>query len=621
MRKFVVLVGVLVGAAFWAVPALADTSAPPDPATLGYIEICKAAGTGITSGTMFGFSVPAATSAAQQSISVAAGACSAPIEVAGTPGTDGTFTTSVTETSAPWFAISGISVTTNFNGATVTVPTSTTSYTVMGGDSLAAETRVTFTNQLVTGFIEVCKSPAPNSGLTSGEFTFRIQAGLNPVDQSFAFDQSVHVTLNECSSPIAVPAGNATVTETGGGVFITDVTASTNGGSTVSHPTVTHNGVTVPVAASTTAPPETMVTFFDALSALKICKVAGGTFTGTASFTVSGVSGVSNPVNIVAAAAPGNCVQLSQTVTPGSSITITEAPIVGSWVSSADLNGASLTTTANLATGTSVTFNAVNGANVVTFTDSPAPTVPVKVCKAGAPANSTVGLTIGGTATTLTVPSDGSAPCTQPVSYPFGTGLVITETSSSAGQVVTNMTASAGGTFSPVYAGGNTGTVFVGVTGAATQPLVIVTITDGAAGTAPVTPPTAPTPPSGAAAPSSGGSSGSSSGGSSGGSSSGSSSSSSSSTGGTSGSSSTGGTSSLTPTPSVVKTPTLVTLVTARFVQLKGNIATTKIKIVLVGRNHKVIGTVTRSVKTGKFIRVMKVGASVKSVKVSPLKI
>src|SRR6476620_5938687 len=112
MRKLVVLLGMLVGAALWAVPAFAQT--PGDP-TLGYIEGCKTTGSAIAAGTLFGFSIPAAVDASQRSVTVASGACSSPIEVAGTPGADGTFQTTVTEDSAPWHSISGISVTTNYN--------------------------------------------------------------------------------------------------------------------------------------------------------------------------------------------------------------------------------------------------------------------------------------------------------------------------------------------------------------------------------------------------------------------------------------------------------------------------------------------------------------------------
>jgi len=116
----------------------------------GYIEVCKTAGAGITNGASFGFSVPDAVDPANRSISVRAGLCSAPILVSGTPGAGGTFDATVTEAGAPWFEISNISVTTNSNGATTTVPVTTTSFPVTPSTTPAGETRVTFTDVLVT---------------------------------------------------------------------------------------------------------------------------------------------------------------------------------------------------------------------------------------------------------------------------------------------------------------------------------------------------------------------------------------------------------------------------------------------------------------------------------------
>src|SRR5947209_4394180 len=125
MRKLLVVFGVLAVTAFWAVPAFAETVAP----ATGYIEICKAASTtpGIA-GASFGFAVPGAVAAADASVTVRAGQCSTPILVAGVAGADGTFQTTVTENSASWYAISGINVTTNYNGASGPVPTSTTTF-------------------------------------------------------------------------------------------------------------------------------------------------------------------------------------------------------------------------------------------------------------------------------------------------------------------------------------------------------------------------------------------------------------------------------------------------------------------------------------------------------------
>jgi hypothetical protein len=637
MRKLVVLLGMLVGAAVWAVPAFAQE--PVDPGTLGYIEVCKTTGADIAAGTLFGFSIPAAVDASQRSVTVASGACSSPIEVAGTPGTDGTFQTAVTEASAPWFSISGISVTTNYNGATTSVPTSTTSFTVMGGASIAAETRVTYTNVLVTGFIEVCKAPAANSGLTSGEFSFRIQAGLNAVSNSFMSDQTIAVPLNQCSSPIAVPAGAVTVTETGGGVFITNVTVS--GGGNSSPATVTDNGVTVNVAASTTPGSETLVRFFDALSTLKICKIGGtnglGAFTGSVSFTIGGAATTSATVASGPAGSPG-CVQIGSVI-PGSTISISEGPTVGAMVSAVDLNGGTAGLTTSLAAGT-VSFSAVNGANVVTYTNVLATPVPVKVCKAGAAAGAVIPLSISGvagqgfrgTATTsaasITIPSTGGTACTDLLGpFAYGSTLAVTETAPAGTALASaSVTGNAGPT---ATVSGSTASITVGAFGS-TASLAILTLTNAAASSSSAI----------VVSPVSGGGGGGPSGSpstppSTSGSSNGGTSSSTPSPTTTPAPTTTGSTSALTGTPSVVKSPAVVKLVTARFVviahgklagrwigvQLKGNTPTATVKILLVGRNGKSIGTLIRTVKTGQFVRVAKVATSIKSVKVSTLKI
>lgn len=581
----------------------------------GYIEVCKTAGAGITNGASFGFSVPGAVDPANRSISVRAGLCSAPILVAGTPGAGGTFDATVTEATAPWYEISGISVTTNSNGATTTVPVTTTSFPVTPSATPAGETRVTFTDVLVTGFVEVCKSAAPNSGLTSGQFTFHLLGGLNTIDNTYALDTTATVGLGQCSAPMIAPAGPLSVTETGTGVFITDVVAVQAGATT--HPAVTNNGVTLDITRSATAGVETRVTFFDALSNLKICKVAGtnalGTFTGNATFTVTGAAGATGAITV----APGTCVQVPGSIIPGSTIGVTEAALVGSQVSAITLNGTDLGSSANLAAG-SASFSAASGANVVTFTDVLAPAVLMKVCKAGAPAGSTWAFTIGATAGTITIPSDGSTACTQPALYPYNSSVAITE-APAAGFAVTNIAVAGNARFatgSPNLAGG-TATVILGTYGRGTDFVAVVTFTNGVA----VTPPPVITPPA-AVTPKVTGSNNTTSSPASG----------TAATTSTAGATSNGSTSSLTGTPSVVKTAAKVSLVTAKLVvikqgalhgrwlgvQLKGSTATAKVKILLVGKNGHTIGTVIRTIKTGKFVRVMKVGANVMSVRVSP---
>ena len=88
-------------------------------------------------------------------------------------------------------------------------------------------------------------------------------------------------------------------------------------------------------------------------------------------------------------------------------------------------------------------------------------------------------------------------------------------------------------------------------------------------------------------------------------------------------------------TPSVVsvnapsKKVTVVSISAARFVmvghnrflgvQLKSTAKTAKVNITLVGKNGKVIGHVIKTVKTNHFVRVMKVGATVKTVRLAAL--
>jgi hypothetical protein len=52
-------------------------------------------------------------------------------------------------------------------------------------------------------------------------------------------------------------------------------------------------------------------------------------------------------------------------------------------------------------------------------------------------------------------------------------------------------------------------------------------------------------------------------------------------------------------------------------IQLKGNAKHARVTITLIGANERVIGKVTKTVKTGKFIKVMKVGMNVKSVRLT----
>jgi len=618
----------------------------------GTIEICKTLGStglvgvsgpGVTAPPTASFSYTVTDSAGPHTVIVRANApgggvaCSAPMSVTGVAGTDGTFSVSVEEIVPSWAKISALSYTTNYNGATTNVTPIANPVTVpvLAGGTIAQETRVDYTNVLVTGLLEVCKAPSPGSGLASGQFSFRIRAGANSIDNTFAYDQTIAVGLGQCSAPIAVPAGTVNVQETGLGVFITNVTLGpANPGTSIFGTLNPDNSVDVDVAASPAN--ETLVRFFDALSTLKLCKIGAPGFTGPVSFTVTGAAGATGPVTVVAGPGPGgNCIQIPGAIQPGSTITVVEAPTVGAMVEGIDLNGTPLTApAANLATGTA-TFTALNGANVLTYENELATPVLVKICKAGAAAGSTIALSINGvvtsaanpsgfrgTATTTTgsilIPTTGGTACTDTLGpFAYGSTLAVTETPpAGTGLTGATVTGNAGPT---ATVAGNTASITVGAFGS-TASLAVLTLTNGAGPPPPPPPPVAGVTktPGTSGAGNTSGSSNTSSGG-----------------GGTAAAPApTANATSLTPTPSVVSLPKLsaklmrTKVLTVKQhgllsrwlgVQLKGSTSTAMVRIQLIGANGKVISTMNKTLKTGKLVRVIKLGAAVRSVKVTAL--
>src|SRR4051794_3184027 len=317
-RLFLAVIGVIAATALWAVPAFAQVVAA-DP---GFIEICKTLGSpglvgvspaaNVTTPPTASFAYTVTDQLGTQTVNVRANApgggvaCSAPIVVHGAPAANGLFTVDVAEVVPTWAKISALSYTTGFNGATTNVSpiVNPVSVPVAPTSDIGSETRVDYTNVLVTGLLEVCKAPAPGSGLASGQFSFRIRGGANSIDQTWAYDQTIAVGLNQCSAPIAVPAGMVNVQETGLGVFITNVTLGpANPGTSIFGSLNSDNSVDVQVDASPAN--ETLVRFFDALSTLKLCKIGAPGFTGPVSFTVTGAAGATGPVTVVAGGGAG----------------------------------------------------------------------------------------------------------------------------------------------------------------------------------------------------------------------------------------------------------------------------------------------------------------------------
>ena len=214
----------------------------------------------------------------------------------------------------------------------------------------------------------------------------------------------------------------------------------------------------------------------------------------------------------------------------------------------------------------------------------------------------------------ILIPSTGGTACTDTLGpFAYGSTLAVTETPpAGTGLTGATVTGNAGPT---ATVAGSTASITVGAFGS-TASLAILTLTNG---TAPVVPPPVAAPGGTTKAPAPSGSSNTSSSGG---------------VSNTSGTPAPANATSLTATPTVVSLPNLsaklvrTKLLTVKQhgllsrwlgVQLKGTASTAKVRIQLIGANGKVIGTLNKTIKTGKLVRVLKLGAAVRSIKVTAL--
>jgi hypothetical protein len=203
---------------------------------------------------------------------------------------------SITEESTPNVVNTAVSVSPASRDAGSFVPTA--NLTIGTGITTA-----NFTN-MAYGTIEVCKAAADPSTATQ-TFQFSVNSGA-PI--------SVHA--GQCSLPIAVPAGTATVLEAGKSNFhLVNVLAAGPAGETrlVSG--------TNPVTVSTPfggVENETVVTFTNAVNTgqFKICKVSSEPTLQGVTFTFISVYELPNagPVESIAQLTPGTCSQLSANI-------------------------------------------------------------------------------------------------------------------------------------------------------------------------------------------------------------------------------------------------------------------------------------------------------------------
>ncbi len=402
-RAFVPIFGtLLVGLAFAAAPAIAGAV----EVNKGYVEICKTlaagpAGAPQYQGTFTYKITDASDSTTTVSLSAVEGgsqACTAPIAVAA--GTD-----TVTEQSAPWFSVAGISATPGDPGNVTQSPTDP--YTALvtvnpapspGNESLT--TTVQYTNDPVTADVEVCKQAAANSPGENGTYTFNLtslDAGVRAFDPTTgAYDLPWTTTASAtisaaglgCSGPIVVPAGAVQSVEPGV-TYVTAITASSNGSNELTAAPNLALGTADWNARAGNTTNQTIVTYTDALSTVKLCKAWTGSAPPATSypFTLTS-SGPAGPIAVTGTVklAPGGCAIVGF-VRAGTQVNITEGVAAGTKVAgiavSPTLNSQDMSPivpgTLSLPNRT-VSVIAGAGETDVTFTNEPADPGQLKIC-------------------------------------------------------------------------------------------------------------------------------------------------------------------------------------------------------------------------------------------------
>jgi len=418
------LIGAMfVGGLLSLAPSLAAASV--DPSRTGYIEICKTfvAGPANTPSYQGTFNYLISDSGSQSTVSVRAlqgGAqvCTSPIAVpAGTA--------TVTEVAAPWFSVANISATQGDPG-TVTPSTTTPGVATLtvnpapsaGDESLT--TTVQYTNDPVTGVVEVCKQAATNSASATGTYTFNITSedpGVNVLDSAtggydLPWSTKASATISAgglgCSGPIVVPAGTVQTVEPGT-TYVTAITAWSNGTNELVSPApnlaLGTSYQNVPAGDTTN---QTVVTYTDALSTVKLCKAWTGSSAPTTSFPFAlSSSGAAGPTAVTATAGltAGTC-QIVGTVRAGTQVNITEGVVVGTKVASiaasptSNSQGISPIVPGSLSLpNRTISVIAGAGETTVTYTDEVADPGTLKICVAPTtnPAAGTVPFTVNGT--------------------------------------------------------------------------------------------------------------------------------------------------------------------------------------------------------------------------------
>ncbi len=452
MKKIVLGCTIALFAFVFAAPAMAASSSD-DPAGTGWLEICKNADPAGPVTGPFTFSVTDGDYSSTQTVTT--GTCTAPFQVP-------TGTATVTENAVPYATVTAISALPESNlvpGSVTLGPGGSAQFTITGGDQSTTTTAI-FTNKEVTGYVEVCKNAAPGTGLT-GSFQFTITGAMG-------FSDVVSVPVGACSDSIQVPAGQVQVQETGDdATYVVSISAIPAGNLISSD--LGSATATLAVSAGDVST-ETIVTFVDSPSVLKICKVAGDDSLLGQNYTFS-ANGTS--VTIPAGPPPGGtCVIVPGIYRAGTTVDIAENIVPGTEVSSITVSPSDREVPGanDPAAGTDSVILG-SGETIVTYTNVPAPPGLLKICKIAGPGVASGSLwtfTVAGLSGSVTVPAGSCTLVAGPESgggFPFNSTQTITETPT-AGFSVTNIAADPSGRLdsSDLATGTSTVTIGSGVT-------------------------------------------------------------------------------------------------------------------------------------------------------------
>jgi hypothetical protein len=320
-------------------------------------------------------------------------------------------TVNVAEAATVGVNVSDITVS-DGRGTSVNTAAGTVTATIGSGVTV-----VTYTNNLhslqETGFIEICKTAGDN--YVKGSFDFTITDAAGAVNKA-------SVAVGNCTSPLQVAVGNATVTEAAQAPYFVSAISATPDGRVVSS-NLTDQTATVKVVLGDSST-ETKVTFENStpLGFIKVCKALtddSGALVGQMfTFTVADVNG-SHTLQLAAGDIGTTACVIDPTALPiGSAVSITEqavpgAMVVGVSVSPAGQDAGSAPPTAKLTVGSGVTTS--------TFTNQASGTL--EVCKDAADASTktqTFQFSVNGGAAI----SVKAGTCSKPISVPAGTATV-----------------------------------------------------------------------------------------------------------------------------------------------------------------------------------------------------